>query len=149
MSLKKKTVHKFIVHLLLIRFLAFIPVPSQILFSSNCTKTANQLNCSCETVGNPTPMTHWFLNGQPVSPSSQVVVTKEFLNGSPLRSIITVNEPQNKDLSTLLCFSSNSLGSASKQFFVSGLESSRENQGLTFFSLYLVKFVNQIHVAAE
>lgn len=120
-------------HLLLIRFLAFIPVPSQILFSSNCTKTANQLNCSCETVGNPTPMTHWFLNGQSVSQSSQVVVTNEFLDNSHLRSIITVNEPQNKDLSTLLCFSSNSLGSASKQLFDRCLESLRENQGLPFF----------------
>ncbi|PWA20611.1 hypothetical protein CCH79_00011561, partial [Gambusia affinis] len=100
-----------------------------ILFSSNCTKTANQLNCSCETVGNPTPMTHWFLNGQSVSQSSQMVVTNEFLDNSHLRSIITVNEPQNKDLSTLLCFSSNSLGSASKQFFDRCLESLRENQG--------------------
>ncbi|XP_032414376.1 B-cell receptor CD22-like [Xiphophorus hellerii] len=118
--------------------------PSQILFSSNCTKTANQLNCSCETVGNPTPMTHWFLNGQPVSPSSQVVVTNEFLDASHLRSIITVNEPQNKDLSTLLCFSSNSLGSASKQFFVSGLETSKENPGqitLAGFIATVVAFV--------
>ncbi|XP_016527857.1 uncharacterized protein LOC103139308 [Poecilia formosa] len=78
--------------------------------------------------GKPTPVTHWFLNGQPVSPSSQMV-TNELLNGSHLRTIITVNEPQYRDLSTLLCFSSNSLGSASKQFFVSFLESSRENQG--------------------
>ncbi|XP_014835360.1 PREDICTED: uncharacterized protein LOC106913133 [Poecilia mexicana] len=101
----------------------------QILLSSNCTKTANQLKCSCETVGNPTPMTHWFLNGQPVSQSSQMV-TNELLDGLHLRSIITVNEPQNRDLSTLLCFSSNSLGSAIKQFFVSWLESSRESQGL-------------------
>uniref|UniRef100_A0A3B3YHF0 Ig-like domain-containing protein n=1 Tax=Poecilia mexicana TaxID=48701 RepID=A0A3B3YHF0_9TELE len=109
--------------------LPFFPPP--ILLSSNCTKTANQLNCSCEMEGKPTPVTHWFLNGQPVSPSSQMV-TNELLDGSHLRSIITVNEPQYRDLSTLLCFSSNSLGSASKQFFVSFVESSRENQGLTF-----------------
>ncbi|XP_043972488.1 sialic acid-binding Ig-like lectin 14 [Gambusia affinis] len=111
------------------RLMPDVLFPSQILFSSNCTKTANQLNCSCETVGNPTPMTHWFLNGQSVSQSSQMVVTNEFLDNSHLRSIITVNEPQNKDLSTLLCFSSNSLGSASKQLFDRCLESLRENQG--------------------
>uniref|UniRef100_A0A096MGV3 Ig-like domain-containing protein n=1 Tax=Poecilia formosa TaxID=48698 RepID=A0A096MGV3_POEFO len=77
---------------------------SQILHSSNCIKTSNQLNCSCETVGNPLPTTHWYLNGQPVDQSSQVVVTNEPLNGS-----------HDRDLSTLLCFSSNSFGSTSKQ----------------------------------
>ncbi|KAM4567459.1 sialic acid-binding Ig-like lectin 5 [Fundulus diaphanus] len=103
--------------------------PSKILPSSNCTKTTSQVNCSCETVGNPSPTTLWHLNGRLVKQSSQVVVTDESLNSSYLRSIFTVNEPQEKDLSTLLCFSSNSLGSASKKFCVSCLKSSREDQG--------------------
>ncbi|KAM4568142.1 uncharacterized protein V3H82_012383 [Fundulus diaphanus] len=103
--------------------------PSKILPSSNCTKTTSQVNCSCETVGNPSPTTLWHLNGRLVKQSSQVVVTDESLNSSYLRSIFTVNEPQEKDLSNLLCFSSNSLGSASKKFCVSCLERSREDQG--------------------
>ncbi|XP_035983703.1 sialic acid-binding Ig-like lectin 9 [Fundulus heteroclitus] len=103
--------------------------PSKILPSSNCTKTTSQVNCSCETMGNPSPTTLWHLNGRPVNQSSQVVVTNESLNSSYLRSIITVNEPHGRDLSTLLCFSYNSWGSASKRFCVSCLESSREDQG--------------------
>ncbi|MED6258463.1 hypothetical protein ATANTOWER_007816 [Ataeniobius toweri] len=73
-------------------------------------------------------MIHWHLNGQYVNQSSQVVIN-EHLNRSHLRSIIALNEPQERDLSTLQCFSFNSLGSASKQFCVSCLESSIENQG--------------------
>ncbi|XP_035991127.1 B-cell receptor CD22 [Fundulus heteroclitus] len=106
-----------------------VQVPSKILPSSNCTKTTSQVNCSCETVGNPSPTMLWYLNGRPVNQSSQVVVTDESLNSSYMRSILTVNEPQGRDLSTLLCFSSNSWGSASKRFCVSCLESSREDQG--------------------
>lgn len=126
-------------------FSFFLSVPSQILFSSKCMKTSNRVNCSCETVGNPSPTTHWYLNGKPVIQSSQMVITHEFLNSSYLRSIITVDEPQDRDLSTLQCFSSNSLGSFSKGFCVSYLDNSRENEGMSC----LFKFANKIHAGAE
>ncbi|MEQ2312209.1 hypothetical protein AMECASPLE_028510, partial [Ameca splendens] len=103
--------------------------PSQILLSSKCTETSDGVNCSCETVGNPSPVTHWHLNGKTVNQSSRVAVINEYLNRSHLRSIITVTEPQGTDLSTLLCFSFNYLGSVSKSFCVSCLDNSTEIQG--------------------
>ncbi|XP_040899684.1 uncharacterized protein LOC121185534 [Toxotes jaculatrix] len=56
--------------------------PPQILLSSDCTKTANQVNCSCETVGNPSPILHWYLDGLPVSHSDKFAVSNESLNGT-------------------------------------------------------------------
>ncbi|XP_040899683.1 sialic acid-binding Ig-like lectin 13 [Toxotes jaculatrix] len=99
-----------------------ISFPPQILLSSDCTKTASQVNCSCETVGNPSPILHWYLDGLPVSHSETFAVRNESLNGTGLRSIITVNQPQWRDLSTLVCHSSNSLGTASQRFHFKSLE---------------------------
>ncbi|XP_054903194.1 B-cell receptor CD22-like [Poeciliopsis prolifica] len=115
--------------------------PSQILFSSKCMKTSNQVSCSCETAGNPSPTTHWYLNGKPVIQSSQMVITHDFVNSSYMRSIITVDEPQDRDLSTLQCFSSNSLGSARKEFCVSCLENSRENESQIWMPLFIATVV--------
>ena len=95
-------------------------VAPQILPSFECTKAAAQLNCSCETVGNPSPTVQWYLDGSPVNHSDKFMTSNERLNDTGLRGIITVNQPQERDLSTLLCRSSNSLGSAS--FYVYRLE---------------------------
>ncbi|XP_037642063.1 myelin-associated glycoprotein-like isoform X4 [Sebastes umbrosus] len=94
----------------------------QILPSSDCTKTAAQLSCSCRTVGNPSPTLEWYLDGLPVNHTGKLLISNESLNDTGLRSIITVNQPQETDLSTLLCRSSNSLGSASQRFCVNSLE---------------------------
>ncbi|KAL7393654.1 hypothetical protein ABVT39_014018 [Epinephelus coioides] len=88
----------------------------EILPSSNCTKAGAQLNCSCETVGNPSPTLMWYLDGSPVNNSDDLTITYEPSNDTGLRSIISVNQPQERDLSTLLCRTSNSLGSASHHF---------------------------------
>ncbi|XP_051812361.1 B-cell receptor CD22-like [Acanthochromis polyacanthus] len=94
-----------------------VQFPPQILPSSDCTTTAGQLNCYCETVGNPFPTLHWSLDGQPISQSDKFVISSERLNDDKgLRSFITVDQPQEMDRSTLMCHSFNSLGSASQQF---------------------------------
>ncbi|KAM8734551.1 uncharacterized protein AB9X84_023325 [Acanthopagrus schlegelii] len=92
----------------------------QILSSFDCIQTADQLNCSCETVGNPPPALQWYLNGLPVNHSDGFAVSSEPLNVSGLRSIITVNKLQS-DL-RLSCHSSNSVGSTTQRFFVYRLE---------------------------
>ncbi|XP_036931332.1 sialoadhesin-like isoform X1 [Acanthopagrus latus] len=94
----------------------------QILSSYGCIQTADQLNCSCETVGNPPPALQWYLDGLPVNHSDRFAISSEPLNVSGLRSIITVSQPQQRDLSTLLCHSSNSLGSTTQRFFVYNLQ---------------------------
>ncbi|XP_075962940.1 B-cell receptor CD22-like [Anarhichas minor] len=94
----------------------------QILSSSDCIKAADQLNCSCRTVGNPSPTLLWYLDGSPVNHSDKFVISNEPLNDTGLWSIITVNGPQERDLSTLLCRSSNSLGSDTQRFCVNSLE---------------------------
>ncbi|XP_049439904.1 uncharacterized protein LOC125893347 [Epinephelus fuscoguttatus] len=117
---------------------ANISVAPEILPSSNCTKAGAQLNCSCETVGNPSPTLMWYLDGSPVNNSDNLTITYEPPNDTGLRSIITVNQPQERDLSTLLCRTSNSLGSATHHFCAYCLQpqSSAERQecpgGVTF-----------------
>ncbi|XP_038566744.1 myelin-associated glycoprotein-like isoform X2 [Micropterus salmoides] len=99
------------------RLTADISFAPQILPSSDCTKTktASQFNCSCETSGNPSPTLQWYLDGLHVNHSDKIAVSNEFLNDTSLRSFITVSQP---NLSTLLCCSSNSLGSATQRFYV-------------------------------
>ncbi|XP_036931666.1 vascular cell adhesion protein 1-like isoform X5 [Acanthopagrus latus] len=99
-----------------------VHIAPQILSSYGCIQTADQLNCSCETVGNPPPALQWYLDGLPVNHSDRFATSSEPLNISGLRSIITVSQPQQRDLSTLLCHSSNSLGSATQRFCVNNLE---------------------------
>uniref|UniRef100_UPI003AB00600 myelin-associated glycoprotein-like isoform X1 n=1 Tax=Centroberyx gerrardi TaxID=166262 RepID=UPI003AB00600 len=85
----------------------------EILFSSGCIRTAAQINCSCETVGNPPPTVKWQLDGTPVNHSDKFTISYELLNDTGLRSFIAINQLQSKDSSILVCFSINSVGSAS------------------------------------
>nr|XP_046254506.1 myelin-associated glycoprotein-like isoform X2 [Scatophagus argus] len=94
----------------------------QILPSSYCNKTAEQLNCSCEAVGNPSPTSQWYLDGLPVNHSDKFAISSESVKDTSVRSIISVNRPQWKGLSTLSCLSSNSQGSVSQPFYVYVLE---------------------------
>ncbi|KAL3980388.1 hypothetical protein ACER0C_016461 [Sarotherodon galilaeus] len=100
--------------------------PPQILLSSHCSSTESQLNCSCETLGNPSPTIQWYLNELLVS-NSTCEIFNETLNRTILRSFFTLNQPHKKDHLTLLCRSFNSLGSASQQFCVSSQQISTEH----------------------
>ncbi|KAL7392891.1 hypothetical protein ABVT39_003350 [Epinephelus coioides] len=90
----------------------------QILPSSHCTIAEAQLRCSCRTVGNPSPTLQWYLDGSPVNHSFAI----SNLSDTGLTSNLTVDQPQEKNLSTLLCRSSNSVGSASRHFCVNSIE---------------------------
>uniref|UniRef100_A0AAZ1X8T2 Ig-like domain-containing protein n=1 Tax=Oreochromis aureus TaxID=47969 RepID=A0AAZ1X8T2_OREAU len=104
-----------------------VQYPPQILLSSHCSSTQSQLNCSCETLGNPSPTIQWYLNELPVN-HSKCEIFNQTLNRTILRSFFTLNQPHKKDRLTLLCRSFNSLGSASQQFCVSSQQISTEHQ---------------------
>ncbi|CAJ1062783.1 B-cell receptor CD22-like isoform X2 [Xyrichtys novacula] len=87
----------------------------QILPSSDCNKTVDQVKCSCKTSGNPPPTLHWYLDELPVNTSGQSEIRYVPENGTNV-SLITVSQAQWRD-HTLLCRSSNSLGSATLQFY--------------------------------
>uniref|UniRef100_A0A668ALC4 Ig-like domain-containing protein n=1 Tax=Myripristis murdjan TaxID=586833 RepID=A0A668ALC4_9TELE len=96
----------------------FVVSPPQILPSSGCIRAAAHINCSCETEGNPSPAVEWQMDGRPVNDSDAFTIRHEPLNATGLvRSFITINS-QGKDLSTLVCHSTNSVGSASQVTFI-------------------------------
>ncbi|XP_040900677.1 sialic acid-binding Ig-like lectin 14 [Toxotes jaculatrix] len=99
----------------------------QILSTSDCTKTKAQLNCSCETVGNPPPILQWHSDELPLNLYDNVSLSYEHLNVTSMRSFIAVNQSQEKDFYTLLCRSSNSLGSVTQRFYLYRL--SGQNSG--------------------
>ncbi|XP_072316952.1 uncharacterized protein [Eucyclogobius newberryi] len=89
-----------------------VQFPPQILSSSNCTGDSSQISCVCETEGNPFPLIQWSFPG--VSPN--ISISSEPLSDKALRSVLTVIKPQWKDSVTLVCHSSNSLGSDRSAF---------------------------------
>ncbi|KAF3839451.1 hypothetical protein F7725_018168, partial [Dissostichus mawsoni] len=112
---------------------------TNILPSSDCTKAEAQLNCSCKTAGNPSPTLQWYLDGSPVNHSDMFSISYEPLNDTGLRSTIAVSRHEERDLSTLLCRSYNSLGSASQLFCVNSLgpETSANNQDRVMFPVFI------------
>ncbi|XP_070767898.1 sialic acid-binding Ig-like lectin 14 [Enoplosus armatus] len=124
------------------RLTADVSFAPHILPSSDCTKTAAQLICSCETVGNPSPTLQWYLDGLPVNHSDKFAISNVLLNDTAL-SFITVNQPQERDLSTLLCSSSNYLGSATQRFHFYILEpqTSAESHDLVMLTVFITTVV--------
>lgn len=121
------------------RLTANISFAPQILPSSDCTKDEAQLNCSCKTAGNPSPTLQWYLDGSPVNHSDMFSISYEPLNDTGLRSTIAVSRHEERDLSTLLCRSYNSLGSASQLFCVNSLgpETSANSQDRVMFPVFI------------
>nr|XP_040021253.1 myelin-associated glycoprotein-like isoform X2 [Gasterosteus aculeatus aculeatus] len=107
---------------------ADVSYAAQILLSSDCITAGDQLNCSCWTLGNPPPTVRWYLNGSPVNHSEELSVSSERLNDTTTRSIITVNRRQEAGLSSLLCRSVNSRGSATQRFCVGSSEPQKSAQ---------------------
>ncbi|XP_074539396.1 B-cell receptor CD22-like [Halichoeres trimaculatus] len=93
-----------------------VQYPPQILSSSDCTKTVDHLNCSCNTSGDPAPTLRWYMDGSPANNSDSFAVRYESTEGSGV-GFISVSQAQWKDEFTLLCSSSNSLGSAAQRFY--------------------------------
>ncbi|XP_071253849.1 sialoadhesin-like isoform X2 [Salvelinus alpinus] len=87
----------------------------KILPSSRCIRTADQINCTCESHGNPSPKVEWRLAGHPVNHFTNTVI-REPMGSTGLRSSLTTHQSQEEDTPTLVCLSTNSVGSSSLQF---------------------------------
>ncbi|KAK7887007.1 hypothetical protein WMY93_026628, partial [Mugilogobius chulae] len=90
-----------------------VQFPPQIVsLSSKCSGDSAQISCVCEAEGNPFPLIHWSFPG--VSPN--ISISSEPLSDKALRSVLTVIKPQWRDSVTLVCYSTNSLGSDTHSF---------------------------------
>ncbi|KAJ8332952.1 hypothetical protein SKAU_G00418480 [Synaphobranchus kaupii] len=85
--------------------------------SGSCNRTAAEISCSCESRGNPSPSMEWRVSGQRVTNSTDRVISEEQLGNTGLRSSLTIRHTQ-RDTPTLLCLSTNTLGSSSLRLLV-------------------------------
>ncbi|XP_036394436.1 myelin-associated glycoprotein-like [Megalops cyprinoides] len=86
----------------------------QISASQSCIISAAGISCSCESRGNPSPSMEWRVSGVRVTNSTDRVIREEQLGSAGLRSSLTMHHSQ-RDTPTLLCLSTNTLGSSSLQ----------------------------------
>ncbi|XP_064163695.1 sialoadhesin-like [Anguilla rostrata] len=86
----------------------------QISGSGSCSRTEAEISCSCESRGNPSPSMEWRVSGLRVTNSTDRVIREEQLGNTGLRSSLTMRQSQG-DTPTLLCISTNTLGSTSLQ----------------------------------
>ncbi|RVE63015.1 hypothetical protein OJAV_G00162890 [Oryzias javanicus] len=93
---------------------------------SNCSTAGNQINCSCETEGNPAPNVTWSLNEKTFHQSETTEINKDYLNKTYLRSSIILSLSQINNFTTLICSSSNYLGSTKHQFSLKDLKTPDE-----------------------
>ncbi|KAJ8332997.1 hypothetical protein SKAU_G00418930 [Synaphobranchus kaupii] len=89
----------------------------QITGSGSCSRTAAEISCSCESRGNPSPSMEWRVSGLRVTKSTDKVISEEQLGNTGLRSSLTMRHSQG-DTPTLLCLSTNTLGSSSLRLHV-------------------------------
>ncbi|XP_035764042.1 myelin-associated glycoprotein-like isoform X2 [Neolamprologus brichardi] len=93
----------------------------EILFSSRCVKILSQIRCTCNTQGNPLPSLVWQLAGELVNHSADIPIREVNLGSTSVRSVITLYY-LGQDMPSLVCLSSNSLGSDSIAFNISSSE---------------------------
>ncbi|XP_035283825.1 myelin-associated glycoprotein-like [Anguilla anguilla] len=105
----------------------------QISDSGSCSRTAAEISCSCESRGNPSPSMEWRVSGLRVTNSTERVIREEQLGNTGLRSSLTMRQSQG-DTPTLLCVSTNTLGSASLQLH---LPSPQQHSGFSITSLLI------------
>ncbi|KAJ8332974.1 hypothetical protein SKAU_G00418700 [Synaphobranchus kaupii] len=89
----------------------------QISGSGSCSRTAAEISCSCESRGNPSPSMEWRVSGLRVTNSTDRVISEEQLGNTGLRSSLTMRHSQG-DTPTLLCLSTNTVGSSSLRLLV-------------------------------
>uniref|UniRef100_UPI0037E8EC85 myelin-associated glycoprotein-like n=1 Tax=Semicossyphus pulcher TaxID=241346 RepID=UPI0037E8EC85 len=108
----------------------------EILPSSRCIKILSQIRCSCQSQGNPIPSLVWELAGMPVNHSADIPIREISLGSAGKTSHITLYH-LSEDLPSLICFSSNLLGSDSFVFNVSSSEIQLDFTGLHTLSLLI------------
>ncbi|XP_064176472.1 myelin-associated glycoprotein-like [Anguilla rostrata] len=111
----------------------------QISGSGSCSRTAAEISCSCESRGNPSPSMEWRESGLRVTNSTDRVIKEEQLGNTGLRSSLTMRQSQG-DMPTLICISTNTLGSSSLQLH---LPSPQQHSGkwkhisLFYFNIFI------------
>ncbi|XP_024863322.2 B-cell receptor CD22 [Kryptolebias marmoratus] len=95
--------------------------PPEILPSSRCTKILSQFRCSCISQANPHPSLVWEVAGEPVNHSADIPIREVTMGHKTIKSLITLYH-LNEDMPSLVCLSSNSLGSDSLAYNVSSSE---------------------------
>ncbi|XP_064160430.1 sialic acid-binding Ig-like lectin 11 [Anguilla rostrata] len=105
----------------------------QISGSGSCSRTAAEISCSCESRGNPSPSMEWRESGLRVTNSTDRVIREEQLGNTGLRSSLTMRQSQG-DMPTLICISTNTLGSSSLQLH---LPSPQQHSGFDITALLI------------
>ncbi|XP_029958208.1 myelin-associated glycoprotein-like [Salarias fasciatus] len=112
----------------------------EILPSSRCVRILSQIRCSCDSHANPPPSLEWELAGEAVNHSADIPIKQVSLGGAALRSLITLYRVD-EDAPSLVCLSSNALGSDSLAFNVSASET---QLGIHTFSLLVGSAVGAV-----
>ncbi|XP_029958307.1 myelin-associated glycoprotein-like [Salarias fasciatus] len=112
----------------------------EILPSSRCVRILSQIRCSCDSYANPPPSLEWELAGEAVNHSADIPIKQVSLGGAALRSLITLYRVD-EDAPSLVCLSSNALGSDSLAFNVSASET---QLGIHTFSLLVGSAVGAV-----
>uniref|UniRef100_A0A672FKJ3 Ig-like domain-containing protein n=1 Tax=Salarias fasciatus TaxID=181472 RepID=A0A672FKJ3_SALFA len=86
-----------------------------------CESIQHRIRCSCDSHANPPPSLEWELAGEAVNHSADIPIKQVSLGGAALRSLITLYRVD-EDAPSLVCLSSNALGSDSLAFNVSASE---------------------------
>ncbi|XP_075322185.1 B-cell receptor CD22-like [Odontesthes bonariensis] len=107
--------------------------PPEMLSSSRCIRIFSLFRCTCNSQGNPLPSLVWEAAGERINRSADIPIREVNLGSGIIRSVITLYR-LGEDVPSLVCLSSNSLGSDSLAFN----ESSSETQlGLHALSLLI------------
>uniref|UniRef100_A0A668ALG0 Ig-like domain-containing protein n=1 Tax=Myripristis murdjan TaxID=586833 RepID=A0A668ALG0_9TELE len=88
---------------------------------SQCVRVLSQIRCTCDSQGNPRPSLVWELAGELLNHSADIPIREVPLGSTGMRSLITLRRVGD-DIPTLVCLSSNSMGSDSLAFNVSSAE---------------------------
>ncbi|KAG9330764.1 hypothetical protein JZ751_022161 [Albula glossodonta] len=117
---------------------------SSISGSGSCSRTAAEISCSCESRGNPSPSMEWRVSGLRVTNSTDRVIREEQLGNTGLRSSLTMRHSQ-RDTPTLLCLSTNTVGSSSLQLLVPSLGPALQHKDM--FGAFLILIGCQVQGA--
>uniref|UniRef100_A0A8C6LX68 Ig-like domain-containing protein n=1 Tax=Nothobranchius furzeri TaxID=105023 RepID=A0A8C6LX68_NOTFU len=113
----------------------YVSVPPEILPSSGCLKILSWFRCYCKSQGNPLPSLVWELAGEPVNHSAEIPIREVTMGQGTIRSLISLYH-LNEDMPTLVCLSSNSLGS--DIFFTLIYDQHYFNIHITFYITILI-----------
>ncbi|XP_071376424.1 myelin-associated glycoprotein-like [Centroberyx affinis] len=114
-----------------------VTFPPEILPSSRCVRILSQIRCSCDSHGNPPPSLQWELAGETVNHSADIPIREVPLGSMSLRSLITLRQVDEDTLPSLVCLSTNSVGSDSLPFNVSSSETQLDLTGFHTISLLI------------